>query len=591
MAFPSKFHLDGAHSTAIAFRVIVAVVVLTPVAAVLTVGSAAAHPTATSRPAAARPQRPQIFFADVQADSGIGYRNVSGDPTKRYIMSSLGSGACLFDFDKDGRLDLYLANGGPLRGSLPVPAAGNMLYRNLGGWRFADVTDRGGADAAAWSMGCAVGDIDNDGFDDLFVSNIGENLLFRNQGDGTFTLSPLPSGPRGDLFSTSSAFFDADGDGYLDLYVTNYVGGDLAALPPPSACGTWLGLAVFCGPRGLEAAPDAYFRNRGDGSFTDATGAAGFGAVEAAFGLGIVVGDYDDDGDIDVYVANDSVPNYLFENDGTGQFTEVALFTGTAYNAAGLPQAGMGVDMGDIDGDGRLDMFVTNFSHDTNTPYLNLGNGLFADETDRAGLATSTWFYLGWATRIGDFDNDGNNDVFVVNGHVYPEVDAAALRTTYAQRNQVLWNDGGPRLVEREISPQDGLSNVRSSRGAAFGDVDNDGDLDAIIVNIDDLPDVLRNEQGTSNHWVTFALVGKRSNRNAIGARVRVTTASRTLVGEVRPSGSYLSSNDVRVHFGLGAADHIERVVVRWPSGRVDSFENVAANQTITIKESEGAID
>ena len=550
------------------------------------------QPATISKPATALqpqvppPQRTQIFFEDVQADSGIRYRHLSGDPSKRYIMSSLGSGACLFDFDKDGRLDLYLANGGRLQGSRPLPAAGNALYRNLGGWRFADVTDGGGVDVAAWSMGCAVGDIDNDGFDDLFVSNIGENFLFRNQGDGTFILSPLPSGPGGNQFSTSSAFFDADGDGYLDLYVTQYVGGDLAALPPPGGVDcTWLGLPVFCGPRGLEAAPDAYFRNRGDGSFTDATAEAGFGAVEAAFGLGIVVGDYDDDGDIDVYVANDSVPNYLFENDGTGHFTEVALFTGTAYNAAGLPQAGMGVDMGDIDGDGRLDMFVTNFSHDANTPYMNLGNGLFADETDRAGLAASTWFSLGWATRIGDFDNDGNNDVFVVNGHVYPEVDAAALRTTYAQRNQVLWNDGGPRLVEREISPQDGLSNVRSSRGAAFGDIDNDGDLDAIIVNIDDLPDVLRNEQGTSNHWVAFALVGTRSNRNAIGARVTVTTAARVRVGEVRPSGSYLSSNDARVHFGLGATDHIDRVVVRWPSGRREELVDLAVDRVYRLVE------
>lgn len=543
------------------------------------------QPTAASPPAAPPPQRARIFFEDVQADSGIRYRHVSGDPGKRYIMSSLGSGACLIDFDKDGRLDIYLANGGRLQGSRPLPAAGNALYRNLGGWRFADATDIGGVDVAAWSMGCAVGDIDNDGFDDLFVSNIGENFLFRNQGDGTFTRSPLPSGPGVNRFSTSSAFFDADGDGYLDLYVTQYVGSDLAALPSPSDCGTWLGLPVFCGPRGLEAAPDAYFRNRGDGSFTDATDEAGFGAVEAAFGLGIVVGDYDDDGDIDVYVANDSVPNYLFENDGTGHFTEVALFTGTAYNAGGLPQAGMGVDMGDIDGDGRLDMFVTNFSHDTNTPYMNLGNGLFADETARAGLAASTWFYLGWATRIGDFDNDGNNDIFVVNGHIYPEVDAAALRTTYAQRNQVLWNDGGPRLVEREISPQDGLSNVRSSRGAAFGDVDNDGDLDAIIVNIDDLPDVLRNEQGTSNHWVAFALVGTGSNRNAIGARVTVTTAARTLVGEVRPSGSYLSSNDVRVHFGLGATDHIDRAVVRWPSGRQEELANLAVDRVYRLVE------
>ena len=532
-------------------------------------------------------QQPRIFFDDVQAESGIRYRNISGDVTKRYIMSSLGSGVCLLDFDKDGLLDVYLANGGLLQGSLPLPAAGNVLYRNLSDWRFVEATESGSADVAAWSLGCTVGDIDNDGFDDLFVSNIGENFLFRNQGDGTFALLPLPSGPPGNLFSTGSAFFDANGDGYLDLYVTNYVGGDLAALPPPGGVDcTWLGLPVFCGPRGLEAAPDVYFRNQGDGSFIDATAEVGFDTVEAAFGLGVVVGDYDNDGDSDVYVANDSMPNYLFQNDGMGRFTEVALFTGAAYNAAGLPQAGMGVDMGDIDGDGRLDMFVTNFSHDTNTPYMNLGNGLFSDETARAGLASSTWFYLGWATRIGDFDNDGNNDIFVVNGHVYPEVDVAALRTTYAQRNQVLWNDGGSKLVERELLPQDGLSKIHSSRGAAFGDVDNDGDLDAIIVNIDDLPDVLRNEQqGESNHWVSFALVGERSNRNAIGARVTVTTGSRVLVGEVRPSGSYLSSNDLRVHFGLGAADHIDRVVVRWPNGRQEEIVDVAVDQIYWLRE------
>ena len=531
-------------------------------------------------------QGPQISFRDVYAESQIRYRNISGDVTKRYIMSSLGSGACLFDLDKDGRLDLYLANGGPLQGSLPLASEGNVLYRNLGDWHFKDVTARGGADVASWSLGCTVGDIDNDGFDDLFVSNIGENLLFRNQGDGTLNLSPLPSGPPGDFFSTSSAFFDADRDGDLDLYVTNYIGGDLAALPPPGGVDcTWLGLPVFCGPRGLEAAPDVYFQNQGDGSFIDATVEVGFGSVEAAFGLGVVVGDYDNDGDTDVYVANDSMPNYLFENDGMGRFAEVALFTGAAYNAGGLPQAGMGVDMGDIDGDGRLDMFVTNFSHDTNTPYMNLGNGLFADETARAGLAASTWFYLGWATRIGDFDNDGNNDIFVVNGHIYPEVDAATLRTSYAQRNQVLWNDGDSKLVEREVLTEDGLSKIGSSRGAAFGDIDNDGDLDAIIVNIDDRPDVLRNEQNIGNHWVTFALVGARSNRNVIGARVTLTIGSRTLVGEVRPSGSYLSSNDPRVHFGLGKAVHIDRVVVRWPSGRQEEIVDVAVDKIYRLVE------
>jgi len=506
-----------------------------------------------------------LRFREMLPETGIQYSNVGGEADKRFIASSLGSGAALIDYDEDGDLDLYFVNGARVDGVRVVHEASNRLYRNDGDWGFVDVTEEAGVGDTGWGFGCAVGDYDNDGHADIYVTNRGANVLYRNRGDGTFEDVSRSAGVAHEGFGTSTLFFDADADGYLDLYVTNYSQFVIADLPLPGGgpnC-MWFGIPVFCGPSGLVGSPDVFYRNTGNGSFVDETHRAGLNGTNGAYGLGVVAGDYDDDGDPDLYVANDSMPNFLYENDGSGTFEEVALFSGVAYNADGLAQAGMGVDMADLDGDARLDLFVTNFSHDTNTLYRNSGGGLFADATAIVDLRQATWFYLGWATRAADFDNDGWNDLFTVNGHVYPRAEDAGRETSYRQRNQLFWNRDGT-FRELAWADGDGMLSEASSRGGAFGDLDDDGDIDAVIVNVDDVPSLLRNEQGGRS--LTLRLLGRSSNRSAIGARVRLTVDGVVRVHEARPSGSFLSSNDARVHIGLGAGV-IEELEILWPSG------------------------
>ncbi|MFQ5745135.1 MAG: CRTAC1 family protein [Acidobacteriota bacterium] len=543
---------------------------------------------ASAAPAATDAGQKPLYFREMLAGSGITYRNVSGEMAKRTLLSSLGAGACLLDYDDDGDGDLYLVNGASLDEGTVHEVTSNQLYRNQGSWKFQEVGPAAGVADRHWGTGCSVGDVDNDGFDDLYVTNVGANALYRNLGDGRFEDITSIAAVGDPLWGSSSAFFDADRDGNLDLYVANYVGGDLMKLP--FGC-KWFQLTVFCGPYGLEAAPDVFYRNLGDGRFTEASGETGFQLLEPGYGLGVVVGDYDDDGDSDLYVANDSAANFLFQNDGHGKFSEVALLAGAAFSGEGLAQAGMGVDMGDLNGDGRLDLFITNFSHDNYTPYLNVGDGLFTDQTASAGLSKITYFYLGWATRFADFDNDGDQDLFAANGHIYPGVDGSDLKTSYRQRNQVYWNQGDGSLEEVKLAAEDGLSEIESSRGAAFGDVDNDGDTDVVVVNIDGPPSLLRNEVGDQKHWVEFLLVGRTSNRNAIGARLTLDAGSRLQVQEVRPSGSYLSSSDRRVHFGLGSSAHIHRLRIRWPDGDEQELTDLAADRLYRIvQESRAAL-
>ncbi len=533
-------------------------------------------------PGAARCETP-IRFREMLADTGIDYRNESGEPEKRFIVSSLGSGAALFDYDEDGDLDIYFVNGSRIEAGTIVPAQPNRLYRNEGGWRFVDVTDAAGVGDDGWGLGCAVGDYDNDGHSDLYVSHLGSNTLFRNRGDGTFEEVGQGSGVAHEGFGTGTLFFDADADGDLDLYVANYSQSVIADLPLPGerpSC-VWFGLPVFCGPSGLEGVSDVFYLNNGEGAFTEATRDAGLYDTTKAYGLGVVSGDYDGDGDSDLYVANDSVPNFLFNNDGEGNFEEVALFAGVAYSADGLAQAGMGVDLADIDGDGRLDIMVTNFSHDTNTVYRNAGAGLFADVTTAVNLRVPSWFYLGWATRAADFDNDGLADLFAANGHVYPQADRSGQKTSYRQRNQLFWNRDG-KFVELPWAEGDGMLAEASSRGAAFGDIDDDGDLDVAIVNIDDQPSLLRNEIGGRS--LQLRLVGRTSNRSAIGARVRATVDGHVRDFEVRPSGSYLSSNDARVLIGLGVSGTVERLEVLWSSGRRQVVAQTDVSSLIVVE-------
>jgi hypothetical protein len=526
-------------------------------------------------------------FVEMREHSGIDYVNVTGEKEKRFIVSSLGTGAALFDYDQDGDLDLYFVNGAPIVGVETKEGPGSRLYRNQGGWTFEDATEETGVGHRGFGQGCAVSDFDNDGFPDLYVTGINGNVLYRNRGDGTFADITDSAGVGYRSWGTSAAFFDADADGDLDLYVANYADPDVKKLPLPGSAPNcrWLGIPVFCGPTGLVGARDVYFRNDGARRFVEASRESGLLDPGEAYGLGVVAGDYDGDGDADVYVANDSMPNLLFQNDGSGHFNETALFSGVAYNTDGLAQAGMGVDFGDLDGDGNLDVFVTNFSHDTNTAYRNLAGGVFADATAEMNLRMASWFYLGWATRFVDFDNDGDEDLFVANGHVYPEAHQGDPNTAYAQRNQIFWNRGGGTFDEGEFSQDDAMAEVRSSRGAAFGDVDEDGDTDVAVVNIDEPPSLLRNDV-PGGHWVGLHLVGTASNRDALGARVVLTSGPRRQMKEVHSSGSFLSSSDSRLLFGLGDRDAADEIRIRWPSGHEERYQNLAAGDYHLIVES-----
>ncbi len=525
-------------------------------------------------------------FVEMRAHTGIDYVNVTGEREKKYVVSSLGTGAALFDYDQDGDLDLYLVNGAPIVGTEVREGPGSRLYRNEGEWRFLDVTDSAGVAGRGFGQGVSAADFDNDGFPDLYVTHVGASVLYRNRGDGTFEDRTSPSGTGHEGWGTSAAFFDADADSDLDLYVATYANPDLEKLPLPGSGPScrWLSISVFCGPTGLEGARDVFFRNQGDGTFVEASRETGLFDAEASYGLGVVAFDADGDGDADLYVANDSMPNFLFRNDGGGKFAEDALFSGVAYNTDGLAQAGMGVDAGDMDGDGNLDLFVTNFSHDTNTAYRGAGAGLFADSTAEMNLRMSSWFTLGWATRFVDLDNDGDEELFVANGHVYPEAGKADPNTAYGQRNQVFWNQGGGRFEEGEFDSDDALNEVYSSRGGAFGDVDDDGDPDAVIVNIDDRPSLIRNDSARGN-WLGLRLVGTMSNRDALGARVVVTAGGRRRTKEVHSSGSFLSSSDPRLIFGLAQDERAEEVFIRWPAGGEDRVEDVPAGSYHLIVE------
>ncbi len=517
-----------------------------------------------------------IVLAEVRDGSGVDFLNVSGDVEKSYIVSSLGGGAALFDFDADGDLDLYFVNGMRLSEGKHHSEGGNRLYRNDGGWKFVDVSDAADVGDEGWGIGSAVGDYDNDGLVDLYVTNIGPNVLYRNRGDGTFAAT----GQVADAgFGASAVFFDAEGDGDLDLYVANYVDPDLSRIPAPGEDPTcvWLGMPVMCGPRGLSGQEDVFYRND-LGRFVEATEAAGLDDPSAAYGLGVAALDYDDDGDVDLYVANDTFPNFLYENDGSGRFTEVGLISGAGYNGAGDTEAGMGVGVGDPDGDGRLDLFVTNFSHETNTFYRSSGAGLFEDATDEFGLATPSLGRLGWGAHFADLDLDGDEDLFVANGHVYPGVERADDTTAYRQKNQVFANRGDGTFDVAD------LEEVASSRGAAFGDVDDDGDVDVIVVNIEEEPSLLRNETG-GGHWMGLELVGRHGNRDGYGARVVLTSGGRAQVREVQTSGSVFSASDPRVHFGLGGAVRVEEVRIRWPSGRETMLRDVAADRYLLVIE------
>jgi hypothetical protein len=531
---------------------------------------------------------PPIEFVDVAGLAGVQVRDLSGGIEKVSLLETVGHGAAWLDYDQDGLLDLYVINGSTLsrlKGqdkSDPPPC---RLFRNNGDGTFTDVTFRAGVSGQGiWGMGVAVGDIDNDGFPDIYVTGFARNILYHNKRDGTFENTTKKAGVVGGGWSTSATFGDYDRDGLLDLYVARYVDMDIYHFP--TGC-LYSGIRVACGPMGLKAQHDLLYHNNGDGTFKDVTNAAGVGAGEAYFGLGAIFVDYDRDGYPDIYVANDATPANLWHNNHNGTFTDVGTVAGCAFNGDGKEQARMGVDTADYDRSGYQSIFTTNFSGETNSLFRNLGKGLFRDATEEAGLGASSIPYLGWGTKFIDYDNDGWLDLLAVNGHIYPEVDKYHLSYTYKQRVLLFRNLGG---YFREVSKEIGgdLTKPICGRGAAFADYDNDGDMDVFVVNMDDLPELLHNGGGNRNNFLTFRMIGTKSNREGIGALISLTVGGTVRTAEVRSGGSYLSSNDSRAHFGLGSAPEAELVEVLWPSGIRDRLQHVSANQFVTITEGKG---
>ena len=533
------------------------------------------------------PLHAQPQFSDQTAAAGITYRNVFGGPEKQYILESHGSGAAFFDHDSDGDLDLYIVNGATFATYRDRSGPGNALYRNRGDGTFVEITRQAGVGHAGWGGGAAVGDTDNDGRPDLYVTNYGANVLYRNRGRDRFADATRAAGVGGDQYSASAAFFDYDLDGDLDLYVANYVVFDAERRPAkPELCTFFGGLRVYCGPKGLVGAPDVLYRNEGDGAFTDVTQASGVAVANRYYGLGVVPADCDSDGDPDLFVANDETPNVLFQNQGDGTFQDVALIAGVAYNGDGDVEAGMGADFGDYDGDGDPDLYVTHFFTETNTLYRNEGGMRFADVTTTVGLAAPTVELLGWGTRFFDYDNDGRLDLFVANGHVYPQVDRATTGATYRQPNQLFRNEGDAGFVPVPAGP--GLAQAKVSRGTSFGDYDDDGDIDLFVVELNDAPTLLRNEGGNAGNYLVVQVLGREDNRAGVGTRIGLLAAGQRQWRTVNGAGSYLSHSDLRAHFGLGAAQTIDRVEITFPNGSTYAVENVPANKLLVVRQGQG---
>lgn len=541
----------------------------------------------SAKATAAAPYR----FDDITSAAGIQFHLTCGSANKEYIMDSLCGGVAVLDFDGDGWMDLFLLNGSTLDAERSGQRPASKLYRNNRKGGFEDVTAKSGIVPAGWGMGVAVGDYDNDGDSDLYLTYLKGGALCRNNGDGTFTDVTAAAGVGNqDRWGTSAAFGDYDHDGFLDLYIANYVDLDLANLPAfgsGSFC-QYRGIAVSCGPRGLKGSRDRLYRNQGDGTFRDVSEALKIDP-EGYYGLGVIWADANGDGCLDLYVADDSSPSLFYRGDCKGGLVESGVTAGIAYSDDGREQAGMGVDFGDYDRDGRLDLVKTNFSDDTNNLYRNQGNGEFQDMAGPAGFGPVSIPFLGFGVRFFDFDNDGWKDVFIANGHVNPQVDAHSFGVSYAQRALLFHNLGGGRFEEVGLRAGAALKTARVSRGAAIADFDNDGRLDVVVTNLDASPALLHNA-GRAGNWLRIRTVGKKSNRDGYGARVTVSAGDVTQTDETRAGSSYVSSSDPRLHFGLGKAARVDRIAVRWPSGAEDTVLNVSANQEIVIEEGRGLI-
>jgi len=527
-----------------------------------------------------------LVFKDVADIQLLNFVHDHGGTGEYYYIESMGSGVCLFDYDNDGDLDAYFLQGASLPGGDKEITLENKLYRNEGKiW--IDVTEKAGVGDQNYGIGCACADYDNDGDTDLYVTNYGPDVFYHNNGDGTFIDVTLKVGIDNPHWATSAAFFDSDNDGWLDLYVTNYV--DFSIENNPWCVGPVqvpkngsLFIRSYCDPDYFEGVEDMFYHNDGQGNFSDWSVRSGINKARGK-GLGVVPGDIDNDGDMDIYVANDKVMNLLFINDGLGHFTEKALFTGVGFNENGRAEAGMGVDFGDVNRDGWPDLFVTNFSGETNTLYLNEKNGFLVDATFRTGLGHPSIHLLGFGTKFVDLDLDGWLDIFVVNGHVIDNIQLFNQDYQHAQQKQIFINQGNGIFLDKSESIGGDLLEPMVGRGAAFGDIDNDGDIDIAISNNNGKANLLLNEGKPKGHWIGFKLEGKTCNREAIGSKLKITTDSGFQVAWVNPAASYLSSNDLRVLFGLGSDEMVTSLEVQWPGFGKDLFDNLTSNSYYRI--------
>jgi hypothetical protein len=538
-------------------------------------------------------------FVDVARQSGLTTKTIFGGEHKnRYLLETTGCGVAFYDFDHDDWLDLFLVNGTRLDGFAKGQEPVSHLFKNNRDGTFTDVTAKSGMTRSGWGQGCCVGDYDNDGWNDLFVTYYGQNILYRNHGDGTFTDVTVKAGlaQTKTRWNSGCAFVDYDRDGHLDLFVANYIDFDVKTAPLPEVAGcVYKGIQVACGPPGLEGGKNILYRNNGDGTFRDVSEKAGIVGTIGTYGLSVAVADFDNDGWPDIYVANDSTAATFYQNQKDGTFKDAAVESGIAFSPDGKPQAGMGVAVGDYNRDGLLDIVKTNFAGDTDSLYQNLGEGIFEDRTYLSGLGINTR-YLGWGVGFADPDNDGWLDIVVSNGHVYPEVDGAGVDAPYAERKYVYRNLRNGQFEEVTKLAGAGMMDAVPARGCAFGDYDNDGDVDVVVNCVNALPQLLRCDSTIARSWIKIRVVGTKSNRAGIGTRITVTAQTtsqeKTGVGrqplrqieEVRSGGSYYSQNDLRIHFGLDAATTAD-VELAWPSGVKDVVRGLVVNRLYVIEE------
>jgi hypothetical protein len=532
---------------------------------------------------------PVPIFEEIAARAGLTISHISS-PDKKYIVESMSGGVGFIDCDNSGTLSALVVNGSTVdryrQGGDPMIT----LYRQSTPLKFEDITKQAGLSRKGWGMGVAVADFDNDGLPDIFVTGYGGNALYRNRGNCTFEDVTDKAGVRGSGFMTGAAWADYDKDGFVDIFVARYVHVDLANVAAFGSC-KFRGIVVQCGPWGMIGETDLLYHNRGDGTFEEVSQKAGVHDSNAYYGLGVVWGDYDNDGWPDLYVANDTGPNYLYHNNHNGTFTDVGMQSGTALSAEGDAEGSMGVDFGDYDHDGRLDIFVTNFMDQEDSLYHNLGATGFDDVSWKAGVAASSYPYVKWGTGFFDFDNDGWVDLFVTSGHVYPQMDSLDSGPRYREPLLLHMNNHDGTFTESAAAAGLNAIPLASRRGAAFGDVDNDGNIDILLLNVGEPPSLLLNHGVAGNHRVLFKLIGTKSNRAAIGARVTVRAGKLVQFNEVRGGASYLSQNDLRLHFGLGKESNLDSVEVQWPSGLVEKFQNVAPDNIYTLVEGKGIRD